>query len=121
MLSASPKPGAAPPTAPPPNSGASYGSSGGVSGQNAAPPGSFCVAVVLHWMPGSNPHYVQQVVKRREAGVRPEVWTDFEVDVSAHTYTDGTAASGKTYIYRVKGLRGNGRGGTSGRAAVTVP
>ena len=62
-------------------------------------------AVVLHWMPGSNPHYVQQVVKRREAGVRPEVWTDLEVDVSAHSYTDGTAASGKTYIYRVKGLR----------------
>ena len=78
-------------------------------------------AVVLHWMPGSNPHYVQQVVKRRDAGGRPEVWMDFEVDVSAHTYTDRTAESVKTYIYRGKGLRENGRGGTSGRAAVTVP
>ena len=78
-------------------------------------------AVVLHWMPDSNPHYVKQVVKWREAGVRPEVWTDFELDLSAHTYTDHTAASGTTYIYRVKGLRDNGRGGTSGSAAVTVP
>ena len=76
--------------------------------------------VVLHWMPGGNPNYVKQFVKRREAGVRPEVWTDFEVDVSAQTYTDRTAQSGKTYIYRIKGLRDNGRGGTSNRATVTV-
>ena len=129
-----------PTPAPPPNPGASDGA----SGQNAPPPSEQQAAptptppmpqnepsgltaaladgaVVLHWMPGSNPHYVKQVVKRREAGVRPEVWTDFELDVSAHTYTDRTAASGTTYIYRVKGLRDNGRGGTSGRAAVTVP
>lgn len=77
-------------------------------------------AVVLHWMPGGNPNYVKQVVKRREAGTRPEVWTDFEVDVSAQTYTDRTAQSGKTYIYRIKGLRDNGRGGTSNRATVTT-
>ena len=77
-------------------------------------------AVILHWVPGNNPNYVKQVVKRREAGVRPEVWTDFEVDVSAQTYTDRSAQSGKTYIYRIKGLRDNGRGGTSNRATVTT-
>lgn len=77
-------------------------------------------AVVLHWVPGNNPNYVKQVVKRREAGIRPELWTDFEVDVSAQTYTDRSAQSGKTYIYRIKGLRDNGRGGTSNRATVTT-
>ena len=76
--------------------------------------------VILHWTPGTNPNYVKQVVKRREAGARPEVWTDFELDVSARTYTDRTAVSGKTYIYRVKGLRENGRGGTGNRVTVTV-
>lgn len=78
-------------------------------------------AVTLSWTPGSSPHYVKQVVKRRERGVRPEVWTDFELDVAANTYTDATVAAGKTYIYRVKGLRDNGRGGDSNRATVTIP
>ena len=78
-------------------------------------------AVILSWTPGSNPNYVKQVVKRRERGVRPAVWTDFELDASDNTYTDATAVSGKTYIYRVKGLRDNGRGGDSNRATVTIP
>lgn len=78
-------------------------------------------AVTLSWTPGSSPRYVKQVVKRRERGVRPEVWTDFELDVAANTYTDATVAAGKTYIYRVKGLRDNGRGGDSNRATVTIP
>lgn len=78
-------------------------------------------AATLSWTPGSSPHYVKQVVKRRERGVRPEVWTDFELDAAADTYTDATVAAGKTYIYRVKGLRDNGRGGDSNRATVTIP
>lgn len=131
----------APTPAPPPNPGESGGVSNGASGQNAAPgqgsptptpprpqnePSGLTAmlvdgAVVLYWMPGSNPNYVKQVVKRREAGVRPEVWTDFELDISDATYTDNTAVSGKTYIYRIMGLRDNGRGGVSNRSTITVP
>ena len=79
--------------------------------------------VVLHWTPGCNPNYVKQVVRRRTAGTRPEVRTEFEPDISARIYTgtDRTAASGKTYIYRIMGLRENGRGGVSDRACQLYP
>ena len=78
-------------------------------------------AVTLFWMPRTNPNYVKQVVKRREPGVRPAVWTDFELDASADTYTDTTVESGKSYIYRVKGLKANDTGGTSNRVVIAVP
>ena len=78
-------------------------------------------AVALFWMPRTNPNYVKQVVKRREPGFRPAVWTDFELDASADTYTDTTVESGKSYIYRVKGLKANDTGGTSNRVVIAVP
>ena len=71
--------------------------------------------------PCTNPSYVKQVVKRREPGVRPEQWTDFTVDVTADPYTDTTVESGKTYIYRVKALKSNHKGGESNRATATIP
>ena len=78
-------------------------------------------AVTLFWMPGTNPNYVNQAVKRREPGVQPAVWTDFELDASADTYTDTTVESGKSYIYRVKGLKSNDKGGESNRVVIAVP
>lgn len=73
--------------------------------------------VTLTWTPGTDSRIVRQVVKRREPR---KGWTNVEVSVSANSYTDATAQSGKRYIYRIQGQRSNGRGGISNVARVTV-
>ena len=73
--------------------------------------------VTLTWTPGTDSRIVRQVVKRREPR---KGWTNVEVSVSANSYTDATAQSGKRYIYRIQGQRSNGRGGISNVARVAV-
>lgn len=77
--------------------------------------------VGLSWTPGTNPRYVTQTVKRRDPGVRPAVWTDFEVELTASSYTDASVEDGKRYIYRIRAEKANGKGGVSNVARVTIP
>lgn len=79
--------------------------------------------VVLAWTPGRNSHYVEQKVLRRESGVKPLAWTTVAtLGTSVRAYTDSTATSGGTkYIYRIKGLKSNGKGGLSNRAVIKAP
>ena len=77
--------------------------------------------VVLNWTPGYNPKYVSQEVIRRVAGVRPENWAAFAVGLNDSTYTDTTAVSGTTYIYRVRANKTDSHDIGTGRFEVTVP
>ncbi len=79
------------------------------------------IGVHLTWTPGSNPNYVKQVVKRREVGVRPAQWTTFDVTASASEYTDESVQLCNRYIYRVQGVKSNGKGAISNRVELSVP
>ena len=79
------------------------------------------IGVYLTWTPGSNPNYVKQVVKRREVGVRPAQWTTFDVASSASEYTDASVQPCNRYIYRVQGVKSNGKGAISNRVELSVP
>ena len=71
--------------------------------------------VNLTWTTHTNPNYVTQIVKRRIAGVTPLTWTDLPVGVNDTKYSDTTAVSGTTYVYRISALKANGKGDVSKR------
>ena len=77
--------------------------------------------VILSWTPGQNPNYVKQIVRRREAGLRPEDWIEFPIHLNENSFTDPMAQSGVTYIYHVQALKANGKGGTSNSVEVAMP
>ena len=77
--------------------------------------------VNLTWTGHTNPNYTTQQVLRRVAGERPIDWTTFSVDLSATSYTDTTAVSGTTYIYRVEALKANGKGGMTNPVEIAIP
>ena len=77
--------------------------------------------VNLTWTAHTNPNYVTQIVRRRIAGVNPLSWTDFPVGVNDTKYSDTTAVSGTTYVYRIYALKANGEGSVSNAITVQVP
>ena len=77
--------------------------------------------VSLTWTGHTNPNYTTQQVLRRVAGERPIDWTTFSVDLSATSYTDTTAASGTTYIYRAEALKANGKGTPTNPVEIAIP
>ena len=77
--------------------------------------------VNLTWTAHTNPNYVTQIVRRRIAGVNPLSWTDFTVGVNNTKYSDTTAVSGTTYVYRIYALKANGEGSVSNAITVQVP
>ena len=77
--------------------------------------------VNLTWTAHTNPHYVNQLVIRRVAGVTPLDWTEFNIGIDDTSYTDTTAVSGTTYVYRVRATKENGKGGHSNAQTVTIP
>ena len=76
--------------------------------------------VILSWTAGTNPKYTDQIVLRRQRGAAWEELTRLG-NATTTTYTDATAQSGQRYIYRVKAIQDNGRGGVSRKAVVSVP
>ena len=77
-------------------------------------------SVTLTWVPGTNPKFAKQAIKRREAK-RGSKWVTIELDVAATTYTDTSVQVGKRYIYRVQGLKSNNKvAGVSRAAKITV-
>ena len=62
-------------------------------------------SVDLSWRLGTNPNYVEQVVRRRDLSVRPPVWTEIDVGLADTSYTDTGLTSGKTYRYRVRAYK----------------
>ena len=77
--------------------------------------------VILSWIPGQNPNYVKQTVRRRETGLRSEDWIDFPIGLNENSFTDSMPQPGVTYIYRVKALKANGKGGTTNPIEVSMP
>ena len=77
--------------------------------------------VILSWTPGQNTNYVEQIVRRREAGLRPEDWIDFPIGLNENSFTDPMPQTGVTYIYRIQALKANGIGGESNRVEVPMP
>ena len=75
--------------------------------------------VTLSWTPGNNQNYVRQVVLRRVPGT-PINWTETELATGVATYTDDTVAAGTRYIYRVKALKANNKGGMTNAAVVVA-
>ncbi len=79
-------------------------------------------SVTLSWTPSGANDVVKQVVKRREAGVRPVSWTKIDVASSESGYMDTSIQSGKKYIYRVQAVRQNNRQSESSESvSVRVP
>ncbi len=106
-----PAPTPNPTPTPPPERMPPTGLSATISGGN----------VSLTWTGHTNPNYTTQQVKRRVAGDRPIDWTRFPVDLSDTSYTDSTAASGTTYIYRVEALKANGESDMTNAAEIAIP
>ena len=77
--------------------------------------------IYLSWDPGDNTNYVHQLVRRRKTGQNPLVWTDFQIPTRAATYTDTTALTGITYIYRVMAVKNNGLGADTNAAEISIP
>ena len=77
--------------------------------------------VSLTWTAQTNPNYVTQIVRRRIAGVNPLSWTNFTVGINDTTYSDTTAVSGTTYVYRISALKANGKGDVSNAITIQVP
>ena len=78
--------------------------------------------VTLTWTKPTNPNFESIQVLRRVAAERPIDWTIFTVDdVEITSYTDTTAVSGTTYIYRVEALKANGKGGMTNPVEIAIP
>ena len=69
----------------------------------------------------TNPNYVTQIVRRHIAGANPLSWTDSTVGINDTTYSDTTAVSGTTYVYRISALKANSKGGVSNAITIQVP
>ena len=76
--------------------------------------------MTLTWTASTYTDTISQRVRRRQQG---EDWTDFNIGTGITTWTDTSAVSGTTYIYRVQapGPSTGDNGRMSNRQVVTIP
>ena len=79
--------------------------------------------VTLRWTASTHDDLVSQWVRRRVVNSGSVVWTDFAVALDATSWTDTTAQSGTTYVYRVQTKRPKTgpNGQMSNPQVVTIP